>query len=50
MTDPDGKYVAVVNGRVTYEGSYVDGATVKKIERDRVTIDDHGRDTVLRLF
>jgi hypothetical protein len=50
MTDPDGKFVAVLNGRVAYEGYYIDGATVKKIERNRVTIDDHGHEAVLRLF
>jgi len=50
MTDPDGKYVAVLNGRIAYEGYYIDGATVKKIEHDRITIDDHGHEAVLRLF
>lgn len=50
MKDPDGKYVAVLNGRVAYEGYYIDGATVKKIERDRVTVEVTGRETVLRLF
>jgi len=50
MTDPDGKFVAVLNGRVAYEGYYIDGVTVKKIERNRVTIDDHGHEAVLRLF
>ncbi len=50
MKDPDGKPVAVVNGRVAYEGYFVDGATVKKIETDRVTIEVKGRDIVLRLF
>lgn len=50
MTDPDGKFVAVLNGRVAYEGYYIDGATVKKIERNRVTIDADGHEQVLRLF
>lgn len=50
MKDPDGKYVAVLNGRVAYEGNYIDGATVKKIEPDRVTVEVTGRETVLRLF
>ena len=50
MKDPDGKFVAVLNGRVAYEGYYIDGATVKKIERDRITIDNHGHEAVLRLF
>jgi hypothetical protein len=50
MKDPDGKYVAVLNGRVAYEGYYIDGATVEKIEPDRVTLDVNGQKTVLRLF
>lgn len=50
MKDPDGKDCAVVNGRVVYEGQYVDGATVKKIERDRVTLDANGRTVVKRLY
>lgn len=50
MKDPEGKYCAVLNGRVVYEQHYVEGATIKKIERDRVTLDINGRETVLRLF
>ena len=50
MKDPDGKPVAVLNGRVAYEGFYVDGATVKKIDTDRVTLDVKGHEVVLRLF
>ena len=50
MRDPDGKYVAVLNGRVAYEGYYIDGATLKKIEEDRATIEVNGREQVLRLF
>ena len=50
MRDPDGKYVAVINGKVLAETQYVDGAVVKRIERDRVTLDVNGRDLVLRLF
>jgi hypothetical protein len=50
MKDPDGKPMAVINGRAAYEGYYVDGATVEKIEADRVTIDIHGQKAVLRLF
>lgn len=50
MKDPDGKYVAVLNGRIAYEGYYIDGATVKKIERDRVTIDASGREQALTLY
>jgi hypothetical protein len=50
MKDPDGKYVAVLNGRVAYEGYYIDGATLEKIDPDRVTLDVKGQKTVLRLF
>ena len=50
MKDPDGKYVAVLNGRVAYEGYYIDGATLEKIEPDRVTLDVKGQKAVLRLF
>lgn len=50
MKDPDGKYVAVLNGRVAYEGYYIDGATVKRIEHDRVALDINGRELVVRLF
>jgi hypothetical protein len=49
MKDPDGKPVAVINGRVAYEGYYVDGATVEKIETDRVTLDIRGQKALLRL-
>jgi hypothetical protein len=50
MKDPDGKPVAVLDGRVAYEGYFIDGATVKKIETDRVTLDVKGNEVVLRLF
>ncbi len=50
MKDPDGKPVAVVNGHVLYEGFSVEGATVKKIDTDHVTLDVRGHDVVLRLF
>jgi hypothetical protein len=49
MKDPQGKYCAVINGRVAYVEQYVDGAIVKKIERDRVTLDENGHEFVLRL-
>jgi type II secretory pathway component PulC len=49
--DPgDGKYLAIINGQLRAESQYVDGATIKKIERDRVTIELNGREQVLRLF
>ena len=50
MKDPDGKYLAVLNGRVAYEGYYIDGATLKKIDQDHATIEVNGREQVLRLF
>lgn len=41
---------AVINGRIVNESGYVDGATVKKIERDSVTlVDAQGKEIVLRL-
>ncbi len=43
-------YGAVINGHVVYDGHYVDGAVVKRVERDRVTLDLNGRETVIRLF
>ncbi|HVM61837.1 MAG TPA: hypothetical protein VMV72_13325 [Verrucomicrobiae bacterium] len=49
MNDPDGKPVAVINGRVAYEGYYIDGATIEKIESDRVTLDIKGQKELLRL-
>jgi len=50
MKDPDGKPVAVINGRVAYEGYYIDGATVEKIDADRVTMDVKGQKLVVRFF
>ena len=50
MKDPQGKYCAVINGRVVYVEHYIDGAVVKAIERDRVTLDIGGREAVVRLF
>jgi type II secretory pathway component PulC len=47
---PDGVHTAVINGKTVYESHFVDGAVVKKIERDRVTLEVNGRDVVLRLF
>jgi hypothetical protein len=51
MKDPASpdKFIAVLNGRMVYEKDDVDGATVKQIERDRVTLDIAGRESVLRL-
>jgi hypothetical protein len=50
MQDPDGKYVAIINGHVTYEGSSIGGATVKSIDRDHAVLNMDGRESVLRLF
>jgi len=46
----NGKFLAIINGQLRSENQYVDGATIKKIERDRVTIDVNGHEQVLRLF
>jgi hypothetical protein len=49
--DPDGKYWAIINGKLRDQDEYVDGATIKSVERDRVTLDlGNGQTTVLRLF
>jgi len=50
MKDPDGKYVAVLDSRVVYEGYYINGATVEKIEANRITLDVDGQKVVRRLF
>ena len=43
-------YGAVINGHIVYDSQYVDGAIVKKVERDRVTLNVDGREIVVRLF
>ena len=43
-------YSAVINGHVVATAQYVDGAIVKSVERDRVTLNVDGRDVVVRLF
>jgi hypothetical protein len=43
-------YGAVINGRIVYAEHYVDGAIVKSVERDRVTLAVDGRDVVVRLY
>ncbi len=49
--DTDGKYWAIINGQLRSEDQYVDGATVKSVERDRATLTlDNGQTVVLRLF
>jgi hypothetical protein len=47
---PDGGFGAVINGKTVREDHYIDGAIVKKIERDRVTLDFNGQPVVLRLY
>jgi type II secretory pathway component PulC len=44
------KFLAIINGQLRSVNQYVDGATIKKIERDRVTIEVEGHEQVLRLF
>jgi hypothetical protein len=50
MRNPEGKFGAVINGKVVYDEYYVDGATVKSISHDRVILDIGGRETVVRLY
>ena len=50
MGNPDGQLSAVLNGRTVFEGYVMDGITIKKIERDRVTIEINGQESVLRQF
>jgi len=47
MQDVDGKYLAVLNGRPVAEGQYVGGATVKRVERDRVILERDGHETTV---
>lgn len=49
MKDADQKYLAVLNNRVVGVGGYVEGATVREIGGDRITIEVDGREQVLRL-
>ena len=49
MSAPEGGLVAVVNGKVVVEKNYVDGANVKKIDRDQVTLDLNGHEFAVRL-
>src|ERR1043166_409768 len=50
MGEPKGGFSAVVNGKSVVENSYVDGAKVKKIDRDQVALDLDGHEVVIRLF
>lgn len=50
MKNPDGTPCAIVNGRIVTAGNSIDGAVVKKIERDRVTLDLQGREIVCQLY
>jgi hypothetical protein len=50
MKDSQGNYCAVIDGRVVYVEQYINGAIVKAIERDRVTLDVGGREAVVRLY
>ena len=49
---PDGGFCAFFAGQPlpVYEEQPIEGATVKKIEKDRVTLEINGRKVVLRLF
>jgi hypothetical protein len=50
MGKPGGGFMAIINGRAVEQDQYVDGATVQKVERDRVTLNLNGREFVVRLF
>lgn len=49
---PEGGFCAFFAGQPlpVYEEQHIEGAIVKKIEKDRVTLDINGREVVLRLF
>ena len=47
---PEGGFGAVINGKVVTEENYVDGAIVKKIGRDQVTLDLNGHEVAIWLF
>jgi hypothetical protein len=49
MSAPEGGLVAVVNGKVVVEKNYVDGAIVKKIDLEQVTLDLNGHEFAVRL-
>jgi len=44
------EYSAVVNGHVVTREQYVDGAIVKSVAQDRVTLNVDGREVVVRLY
>jgi len=44
------EYSAIINGHVVAREQFVDGAVVKAVESDRVTLTVNGRDVVVRLF
>ncbi len=44
------EYSAIINGHVVTREQFVDGAVVKAVESDRVTLTVNGRDVVVRLF
>ena len=50
MRNPEGKFCAVLNGKIVYDGYYVDGATVKSVSQDRVVLDVAGRESVVGLY
>jgi type II secretory pathway component PulC len=47
MQDTDGSYLAVLNGRPVAAGQFVDGATVKRIERDRLILEVNGHESTV---
>jgi len=43
-------FLAVINGQTVAEHSNVDGATVKRIDRDRVSLDLNGHEVLATLY
>ena len=50
MSVPGGGFGAVINGKAVVEKNYVDGATVRRIDRDQVALDLNGRELMIRLY
>ncbi len=50
MPNAEGQYLAIINGNIVSPSSAVDGATVKSIDRNAVTLDLNGKEIVLRLM
>ncbi len=49
MKDSDGSFLAILNNRMVAINGFVDGATVSKIDSDRIVIEVDGKARELRL-